>query len=146
MPKLRDIHESAKDTAKRLKNEAAQKAEELVDKAKEFLSKHNAKHQEVKVENSKEMQSECEANKKVYEHIASLKGQCDKEHVVELLGDLFTKLNVPMAPEFVLFQQDLADSSYSLSSRDCAWFDGQVDKYTEKLAECNFVQYVATEL
>ncbi len=217
MPKLRDLHDSAKDTAARLKEKAGDFLDKAQDKIEKFMDKAEDKvncatdgntykmmarfadttcnkatvskffefKEKVKTlspeENSLRFKeptaddcsyfkkeatyyrdvklpecgitkpivshfttSDCYKNLPIYQQIVGLKGQCDKPHVEVLIADLW-KLGMT-APDLILFQQDLDDSSYNLSARDCAWFNDQVDMYSAKLAECLHSHHYAVEL
>ncbi len=132
MPKLRDIHQSAKDTAKRLKEDAQREFNKAKDKIKNEWDKmvaENAPKAQVSG-----VKSDCQKNAEVYFQISQLKGHCEKSQVEVLIASL-DKIGVS-APELVLFSNDLKNAEYNLTARDCAWFDGQVELYSNKLVEC----------
>lgn len=91
-------------------------------------NKPAAKSDEVKVD------SDCAKFAEHYLQISQLKGNCEKSQVEVLIASL-DKIGVS-APELILFSNDLKNSEYSLTVKDCAWFDGQVELYSNKLVEC----------
>ncbi len=88
--------------------------------------------------------TDCQVNVQTYKDIASLVGHCDKVNVLNLIQSV-EKLGIS-SPDVVLFAQDLKTDSYNLNSRDCAWFNDQVEMYNAKLVECGEAPHLATEL
>lgn len=88
--------------------------------------------------------TDCQVNVQTYKDIASLVGNCDKVNVLNLIQSV-EKLGI-YSPDVVLFAQDLKTDSYNLNSRDCAWFNDQVEMYNAKLVECGEAPHLATEL